>query len=173
VFPELAIVQEPDVGRACLDALQNGSARIGDQSDGARPATFNAQETWRIVAAAQLLHPREYFRRNGAFQGILARSLRLVLARAWFIYPAMTELERAILQALRQLETEINSARARQASPDLLPLFKRLDEIAQQLPQADNAALLHYLNRKSYAKARAWLEEKLARTAAAEPPPGP
>ena len=42
--------------------------------------------------------------------------------------------------------------------PNLLPLFARIDELMRLLPAETDAALLHYLQRKSYEKARLWLE---------------
>ena len=43
---------------------------------------------------------------------------------------------------------------AAQPKPNLLPIFERLDQLARQLPKGANPDLLHYLNRKSYEKAR-------------------
>jgi hypothetical protein len=36
----------------------------------------------------------------------------------------------------------------------LLPIFTRLDELAGQLPKISDPTLLHYLQKKSYEKAR-------------------
>lgn len=38
--------------------------------------------------------------------------------------------------------------------PDLLQFFARIDELARQLPSDADPALLHYLQKKSYEKAR-------------------
>src|SRR2546425_78472 len=48
--------------------------------------------------------------------------------------------------------------------PDLLPLFARIDELTVQLPKDTDPALLHYLHRKSYEKARLWLEGRDAQS---------
>ena len=70
----------------------------------------------------------------------------------------MTETERAILQTLIELETAVQSMPTAQPKPNLLPLFARLDELARALPRDAAPDLLHYLHRKSYEKARQWLE---------------
>jgi hypothetical protein len=43
--------------------------------------------------------------------------------------------------------------------PDLRPLFARVDELAGRLPDSASPELRHFLQRKSYGKARAWLQE--------------
>ena len=42
--------------------------------------------------------------------------------------------------------------------PKLLPLFQRIEELAEQLPRSTAPDLLHYMQKKSYEKARLWLE---------------
>ncbi len=42
--------------------------------------------------------------------------------------------------------------------PDLLPLFARLDALTAQLPRQTDPTLLHYLHKKSYEKARLFLQ---------------
>ena len=42
--------------------------------------------------------------------------------------------------------------------PPLTPLFTRLDTLAAQLPPGGSHDLRHYLQRRSYEKARLWLE---------------
>ena len=49
--------------------------------------------------------------------------------------------------------------------PDLLPLFARLEELTRQLPPNTDPNLLHYLHKKSYEKARLWLEGRGANNA--------
>jgi hypothetical protein len=75
---------------------------------------------------------------------------------------SMTVTERNLLQTLIELE---NAARAMPTSnpkPNLLPLFARIDELTGQLPRETDTTLLHYLQRKSYEKARLWLEGREA-----------
>ena len=47
---------------------------------------------------------------------------------------------------------------AANAKPSLLPLFARLDELTRRLPRHADPTLLHYLHKKSYEKARLFLE---------------
>ena len=70
----------------------------------------------------------------------------------------MTETERAILQALLDLDAAVKAMPTASPKPNLLPIFARLDELARQLPKDSAPDLLHYLHRKSYEKARLWLE---------------
>ena len=70
----------------------------------------------------------------------------------------MTEIERQILQALLALEQTVQSMATANPKPSLLPLFARLDELTRQLPAGTDPTLLHYLQKKSYEKARLFLQ---------------
>ena len=70
----------------------------------------------------------------------------------------MTTGEQNILQTLTELEQAVKSIPTANPKPNLLPLFARIDELMRLLPAETDAALLHYLQRKSYEKARLWLE---------------
>ena len=70
----------------------------------------------------------------------------------------MTETERNILTALVALDDAVLSMPAANPKPDLLPLFARLDELTRQLPREADPSLLHYLQKKSYQKARLFLD---------------
>jgi len=70
----------------------------------------------------------------------------------------MTTSEQGILQALMELEKAVQSMPTADPKPNLLPLFARIDELARRLPTETDPTLLHYLQRKSYEKARLWLE---------------
>lgn len=70
----------------------------------------------------------------------------------------MHETEEAILLALRELDEAVKAMATVNPKPNLLPLFARLDELAQQLPPDVDEELRHFLKRKSYEKARARLE---------------
>jgi hypothetical protein len=70
----------------------------------------------------------------------------------------MTETEQNILAALRDLEATAARCRTETPPPPLTPIFTRLGELAAQLPPGTNHDLRHYLQRKSYEKARLWLE---------------
>jgi hypothetical protein len=70
----------------------------------------------------------------------------------------MTETESALLQALLELERAVAALPAANPKPGLLPLFTRIDELTRQLPPGADPTLLHYLHRKSYEKARLFLQ---------------
>jgi hypothetical protein len=74
----------------------------------------------------------------------------------------MTNTERTIRDTLVQLEAAVRTMSAAGSRPDLLPLFARLDELTGQLPKDTAPELLHYLHKKSYEKARLWLEGREA-----------
>jgi hypothetical protein len=63
-----------------------------------------------------------------------------------------------ILAALTALEEAVKGIKSGRATPDLLPLFSRLDELTRRLPPNADPNLLHYLAKKSYEKARRLLE---------------
>jgi hypothetical protein len=70
----------------------------------------------------------------------------------------MNETEHAIHQALCELAQAASQSQPGEARADLLGLFTRIGELTRQLPQGTHPDLLHYLHRKSYEKARLWLE---------------
>jgi hypothetical protein len=66
--------------------------------------------------------------------------------------------EQHLLNALAELDNAIKAMPAIEAKPNLLLLFTRIDELAGQLPRGADPTLLHYLHKKSYEKARLFLE---------------
>ena len=70
----------------------------------------------------------------------------------------MSATERDILRTLIEMENAVKSMATTNPKPNLAPLFNRIDALTDQLPKGTDAALLHYLHRKSYEKARLWLE---------------
>ena len=70
----------------------------------------------------------------------------------------MTPLEVNVLATLRELDALVKSMPTAQPKPDLRPLFERLDRLATQLQGQDQRGLRHFLERKSYEKARQHLE---------------
>ena len=70
----------------------------------------------------------------------------------------MTVTEQQILETLVELDELVKSMAAANPKPSLLPVFARLDELAARLPPGTSPELLHYLQRKSYEKARRLLE---------------
>jgi len=69
-----------------------------------------------------------------------------------------TPAEQVLLNTLWELDAAVKSLPAANPKPDLLPLFSRIDELTKQLPHDTDPALLHYLQKKSYEKARRHLE---------------
>ena len=70
----------------------------------------------------------------------------------------MTETETKILQALLELEQAVQSMPKADPKPNLLPLFSYLDALTSQLPPEADPNLLHYMRKKSYEKARLFLQ---------------
>jgi len=70
----------------------------------------------------------------------------------------VTATEQNILNVLIDLETAVKSMPAANSKPNLLPLFARIDELTRQLPPQTAPDLLHYLHKKSYEKARLFLQ---------------
>jgi hypothetical protein len=70
----------------------------------------------------------------------------------------MTETENIILQELLELEAAIKTIPSAQPKPNLLPRFERIDSLTRQLPRNTDPGLLHYLHKKSYEKARLFLQ---------------
>ena len=70
----------------------------------------------------------------------------------------VTAIEQNILAALIDLESAVKSMPTANPKPNLLPLFARLDDLTRQLPRDAAPDLLHYLHKKSYEKARLFLQ---------------
>jgi hypothetical protein len=70
----------------------------------------------------------------------------------------MTEIESDILAGLIELDRAVKSMATASPKPNLQPIFTRLDELARHLPSNADPNLLHYLHKKSYEKARLFLE---------------
>jgi hypothetical protein len=70
----------------------------------------------------------------------------------------MTGTEHAILKKLNELDLAVKSPPEANPKPDLQALFADLDELTHRLPKGADPNLLHYLHKKSYGKARLFLE---------------
>jgi hypothetical protein len=66
--------------------------------------------------------------------------------------------EKSLLVALGELDAAVKAMPSANPKPDLLPLFARIDELAKQLPPGTDPALWHYLQKRSYEKARLYLQ---------------
>jgi hypothetical protein len=77
-------------------------------------------------------------------------------------YSAMLKMsltvEKELLSALAQLDSAVKTMAAANPKPNLMPLFAQIDELTNRLPRGTDPALLHYLHKKSYEKARLYLE---------------
>jgi hypothetical protein len=65
-----------------------------------------------------------------------------------------------ILAALVELDNAVKTMPTANPKPNLLPLFARLDELTRQLPRDTDPTLLHYLHKKSFEKARLFLQDR-------------
>ena len=72
----------------------------------------------------------------------------------------MTDTQRQILDSLTELERAVASMPTANPKPNLVPLFQRIDSLTASLPTSTDPTLLHYLHKKSYQKARLYLEGK-------------
>jgi len=70
--------------------------------------------------------------------------------------------ENSLLAALDELDVAVKAMPAANPKPDLRPLFARIDGLAGQLPAGTDPALLHYLQKRSYEKARLYLQGRNA-----------
>ena len=77
----------------------------------------------------------------------------------------MTGVEQTIWQTLVELEKQVKAMASASPKPSLLPLFSRLDELTRELPPGTAPELQHYLHKKSYEKARLFLEGRDAENA--------
>ena len=66
--------------------------------------------------------------------------------------------EKELLNTLTHLADTVQAMPTANPKPNLLPIFTRLDELTRQLPRQADPQLLHYLHKKSYEKARLWLQ---------------
>jgi hypothetical protein len=66
--------------------------------------------------------------------------------------------ESDLLAALVNLAAAVKSMPTANPKPNLLPIFSRIDALAAQLPRNADPTLLHYLHKKSYEKARFYLQ---------------
>ena len=72
----------------------------------------------------------------------------------------MTAIEQSLLHTLVELDTTVKAMADKRSKADLLPIFSRLDELTRKLPPGTSPDLLHYLHKKSYEKARLWLQDR-------------
>lgn len=66
--------------------------------------------------------------------------------------------ETQLLTALNDLDATVKVLPTANPKPSLLPLFAQIDELTGKLPSNTDPTLLHYLHKKSYEKARLYLQ---------------
>ncbi len=59
-----------------------------------------------------------------------------------------------------ELDNAVKTMPTANPKPNLMPLFARIDELTKQLPRDADPTLLHYLHKKSYEKARLFLQDR-------------
>ena len=67
-------------------------------------------------------------------------------------------IEKQLLVVLAQLADAVQAMPTANPKPNLLPVFARLDELTAELPRHTDPTLLHYMHKKSYEKARLFLQ---------------
>jgi hypothetical protein len=77
----------------------------------------------------------------------------------------MNDTEKLLLQTLLKLEENVAAMSTAQPKPNLLPMFSRIDELTRQLSLETDPQLRHYLQKKSYEKARLFLQGREAENA--------
>ena len=78
----------------------------------------------------------------------------------------MTQTERQVLEALLELEGAVARMQTETPKPNVLPIFSRIEELTGALPATADPQLLHYVRKKSYQKARLFLQGREAENAA-------
>jgi len=94
-------------------------------------------------------------------QGQFEKAFAMVFFLPYLL--GMTEIEEQVLESLLEMERAVEGMAGAKTRPDLRAIFERLDRLAQRLPPSTEPMLLHYLDRKSYQKARVFLQELAAR----------
>ena len=70
----------------------------------------------------------------------------------------MNAMEQDLLLTLLELDKAVKSMSTANPKPNLQSYFARLENLTRQLPMDTDPTLLHYLHKKSYQKARLYLE---------------
>jgi len=91
---------------------------------------------------------------HGCGQGSCCQSL----TKSVLLCIVETSLEKNLLNTLLELEVAVKAMSSANPKPDLVPLFTRIDQLAKRLPRDTDPILLHYLLKKSYEKARLYLQ---------------
>ena len=74
----------------------------------------------------------------------------------------MNSIEQQLLESLVALESAVANMATANPKPNLKEHFGRIDALAAQLSKGTDPALMHYLHKKSYQKARLYLQGRNA-----------
>lgn len=149
------VAEELDVGRAGLGLGKALTGGAGHQRVGMRGSPFDAQEESGLISNARICHGPSIFG-PWRFASVAAWNWRLNGVWEW----SMTENEKALHAALVELEAAAKPAPEGSTRPDLMILLARIDQLTVELPPETDRELLHFLHRKSYEKARQWLDAR-------------
>ncbi len=72
----------------------------------------------------------------------------------------MTQIENELYRKLCELEAAVGGMNREGTKPDLVRMFDELEALSKTLPDGTSPDLRHYLMKKSYQKARHFLEGK-------------
>ncbi len=70
----------------------------------------------------------------------------------------MNNIEHQLLRSLMDLENAVATMGTADPKPNLKEHFARIDDLTRQLAGGDDPTLMHYLQKKSYQKARLYLQ---------------
>ena len=145
------VIQQPYIARAEYGALDFLSTRVGEQRIRSRAAPLDAKGEGALKCAgsghtSSLCGGARAWQVNGlGFVGALRYAC------------GMTGTEQSILDTLLELEDAVARVNT-EPKPDLMGVFARLDELTAALPKGTSPDLLHYLHKKSFEKARLFLQ---------------
>ncbi len=145
------VIHQPYISRAECGALDFLSTRIGEQRIRSRAATLDAKDEGALKFAGSghrrsLCGVARPWQVNGlGFVGTLRYAC------------GMTETEQAILDTLLELEDAVARVNT-EPKPDLMGIFGRIDELTAALPKGTSPDLMHYMHKKSFEKARLFLQ---------------
>ena len=145
------VIQQPYIARAEYGALDFLSPLVGEQRIGSCAAPLDAKGEGALECAGSV-HRRSLCGGARAWQ---VNGLGFVGALRYAC--GMTETEQAILDTLLELEDAVARVNT-EPKPNLIDVFARLDKLTAALPKGTSPDLLHYLHKKSFEKARLFLQ---------------
>ena len=145
------VIHQPYISRSEYGTLDFSATRVGEQRIRSCAATLNAKGE-RALPCVGGDHRRSLCGGARAWQ---VNGLGFVGTLRYAC--GMTETEQAILDTLVELEDAVARVNT-EPKPDLMDVFARLDELTAILPKDTSPDLLHYMHKKSFGKARLFLQ---------------